>query len=451
MSDFLADALLTDLYELTMAASYHAHGMDGPATFDLFVRHLPKERNFLVATGLEPALDFLEGFHFDQDAIRYLRSLGLFDATFLARLAGIRFTGEVWAFPEGEAVFASEPLLRVTAPLIEAQLVETYLLATVNFQSMVASKAARVALACGTRPFVDFSARRDHGPEAALGAARAAFIGGAASTSNVLAGKRFGIPVAGTMAHSYVMAFGDEEAAFRAFARDFPERSTLLIDTFDTERGARRAARVALDLRAEGIRVSGVRIDSGDLASLARSVRAILDDAGLRDMRIFLSGDLDERRIAEIVREGSPADAFGVGTQLGTSADAPYLGGVYKLVDDAGGPKMKTSTGKVTLPGRKQVYRVEVDEYADHDVIALEDEPVSEGRALLRKVMAAGHRLGDREALDAARDRARRAIGGLPPALRSLDPAPAPYAVVLGPRLAALQSQLSAQLEGAPA
>lgn len=444
MTSFLADALLTDLYELTMAASYHAQGMNGPATFDLFVRDLPRERNFLVAAGLEQALGFLEGLRFDAEAVSYLRSLGLFSESFLAYLAELRFTGEVWAFPEGEVVFPREPLLRVTAPRIEAQLVETYLLTTTNFQSMVASKAARVALACGDHAFVDFSARRDHGPEAALGAARAAYIGGAAATSNVLAGMRFGIPLAGTMAHSYVMAFESEEAAFRAFARDFPQRSTLLIDTFDTERGARRAARVACELAAEGISVSGVRIDSGDLASLCRSVRAILDAAGLQGMRIFLSGDLDEHRIAALLEEGVPADSFGVGTQLGTSADAPYLGGVYKLVEDERGPTMKTSTGKPMLPGRKQVHRVEVDGRADHDVIALEGEPVTGGRPLLERVMASGRRVGPRAGLDTARDRAKGAIAKLPDRLRGLDRAAAPYVVLASPALRDLEDRLRA-------
>lgn len=443
---FLADPLLTDLYELTMAASYHAHGMNGPATFDLFIRHLPPTRSFLVAAGLGPALDFLETLRFTPEAIDYLRSLGLFREDFLAHLSGLRFSGEIWAVPEGELVFPAEPLVRVTAPLIEAQLVETYLLATVNFQTMVASKAARVAIACAGRPFVDFSPRRDHGPEAALGAARAAYIGGAASTSNVLAGMRFGVPVAGTMAHSYVMAHEDEEAAFRAFARDFPERSTLLIDTYDTERGARRAASVARELAAEGIAVSGVRIDSGDLGALARSVRTILDEAGLTRMRIFLSGDLDEHRIAELVRGGVPADAFGVGTQLGTSADAPFLGGVYKLVSDEGGPKMKTSTGKVTLPGRKQVYRVEEKGRVAYDEIALDVEAGRPGRPVLELVMAHGRRVREPEPLDAARERARAAVASLPDALRALVPGPAPYPVRLSPGLAALEERLRAQL-----
>lgn len=450
-SEFLTDALLTDLYELTMAASYHAHGMNGPATFDLFVRGLPRDRHFLVAAGLDPALDYLERFRFDADAIAYLRSLRLFDEAFLAYLGTVRFTGEVWALPEGEVFFPPEPVLRVTAPLIEAQLVETYLLATINFQSMVASKAARVALACGGRPFVDFSARRDHGPEAALGAARAAFVGGAASTSNVLAGRCFGIPVAGTMAHSYVQAFAEEEAAFRAFARDFPDRSTLLIDTNDTERGARRAADVALELAASGIQMSGVRIDSGDLGTLARTVRSILDAAGLRDMRILLSGDLDERRIASLMDADVPADSFGVGTQLGTSADAPYLGGVYKLVEDSGGPKMKTSTGKVTLPGRKQVHRVETAGEADHDVIALEDERVLEGRPLLHRVMIGGRRIGAREPLTEARERARYRIAQRPASLRSLERPATPFPVRISPRLRVLQAELRAQLEVARA
>lgn len=446
MTSFLADALLADLYELTMAASYHTHAMNGSATFDLFVRELPRERNFLLAAGLEPALDFLEGLRFDPPAIAYLRSLGLFPESFLTYLGDLRFTGEVWALPEGEVAFQSEPLLRVTAPLIEAQLVETYLLATVNFQSMVASKAARVALACGSRTFVDFSARRDHGPEAALGAARAAYIGGAAATSNVLAGMRFGIPVAGTMAHSYVMAFASEDEAFRTFARDYPERSTLLIDTFDTERGARRAAAVAHQLAAEGITVSGVRIDSGDLAALGRSVRTILDDAGLRGMRIFLSGDLDEQRIAALLAAGVPADAFGVGTRLGTSADAPYLGGVYKLVADERGPTMKTSTGKVTLPGRKQVHRFEVDGRADHDVVALDGEVVAGGRPLLERVMLAGRRIRPPAPLDAARDRAAVAIARLPEPLRGLAPAAPRYPVRTSPALENLAERLRAEV-----
>lgn len=438
-------ALLTDLYELTMAASYHAHGVTAPATFDLFIRHLPPHRNFLVTAGLEQALEHLEHLHFMADDIAYLRSLVLFDENFLAALADLRFTGEVWAIPEGEIAFPAEPLVRVTAPLMEAQLVETFLLTVVNFETTIASKAARVAIACSGRPFVDFSARRDHGPEAALLAARAAYIGGAAGTSNTLAGARFGIPVSGTMAHSYVMVFEEEVAAFSTFARDFRERAVLLIDTYDTERGARLAAQVARELADEGVRIAGVRIDSGDLLLLSRSVRAILDAAGLPWMRILLSGDLDERRIADLIAAGAAADSFGVGTQLGTSADAPYVGGVYKLVEDSGGPKMKTSTGKVTLPGRKQVFRLATDGGSERDVIALHDEPAIGGHPLLRPFMRDGRRVGHPEPLSDARERCRAAVAALPERLRRLEDA-APYPVERSPALAELERSLYARL-----
>ncbi len=429
-----------------MAASYHARGMDRPATFDLFVRHLPSRRSFLVAAGLEHALAYLEGLRYDEEALAYLRSLGLFHEPFLERLARLRFTGDVWAIPEGEVAFPPEPLMRVTAPLVEAQIVETYLLNVINFATMVASKAARIGIACAGRPFVDFSPRRDHGPDAALLAARAAFIGGAAATSNVLAGQRFGIPVTGTMAHSYVMAFEDELAAFGAFVHDLPRATTLLIDTYDTERGARRAAQVARQIAGEGLRVDGVRLDSGDLDALSRSVRAILDAAGLPSVRIFASGDLDEERIAELVAASAPIDAFGVGTQLGTSADAPYLGGVYKLVDDVRGPKMKTSTGKATLAGVKQVYRIERDGRADHDVIALADEPAPEGRPLLTAVMNAGVRTACAEPLPHVQERCRLAVASLPQRLRSLAPTTEPYGVRPSAALDALRMRMSAAL-----
>lgn len=435
--------LLTDLYELTMADSYHRHGMRGPATFDLFVRHLPKQRNFLVACGLQDALDYLEHLSFDAAAIAYLRSLGIFSEEFLDVLGGLKFTGDVWAVPEGELVFAGEPLLRVTAPLIEAQVVETYLLNCVLFQTMVASKAARVALACGKKTFIDFSPRRDHGADAALKAARASYVGGASATSNVLAGQVYGIDVSGTMAHSYVMAFEDEYAAFKAFARDFPDRAVLLIDTFDVEEGARRAVRVAQELADEGVKLKGVRIDSGDLAHLARSVRKILDDEGFYGTQIVLSGDLDEYRIDELVDEGAPVDSFGVGTQLGTSGDAPTLGGVYKLVADEHGPKMKLSAGKSTLPGLKQVYRVSRGEYIDHDEIALSDEPPVEGSPLLRHVMAGGERTDRSELLNAIRDRCRAALKTLPPELASINQR-ADYSVRRSGKLDALVKEMEA-------
>lgn len=410
-------ALVTDLYELTMAAAYLAEGIEHEATFELFVRSLPERRRFLVAAGLDDALNGLEAWCFGDDDIAYLAELGLFTTGFLDRLADMRFTGEVWAVPEGEAVFAGEPLVRVTAPLVEAQLVETWLLNRISSQTMLASKAARVALACGDRTFVDFSARRDHGVDAAMAAARAAWICGAGGTSLVAAGRRFGIPLSGTMAHSFVMSYDDERDAFRAYARTFPDGVVLLIDTYDTVEGARRAAEVGHELASEGIAISAVRLDSGDLGALAREVRAVLDDAGLEQVRILASGDLDEHRVARLIADGAPIDAFGVGTQMGTSADAPALGAVYKLVEDAAGPKMKLASGKVTLPGRKQVWRLD-----DRDVLSLHDEDVPGGRPLLRQVMAGGRRTAV-ETLATIRSRATATLAALPDRLRSLEPA----------------------------
>lgn len=431
-------SLLTDLYELTMAASYHAHGMNGEATFDLFVRELPPHRNFLVTCGIEEALEYLEGLHFDKGSLEYLGTLGLFDDPFLEHLSKLRFSGEVWAMSEGEIAFAREPLLRVTAPLIEAQIVETFLLNCVTFQTMVASKAARVAIAASDRKFLDFSLRRDHGADAGLKAARASFIAGATATSNVLAGRLFGIPVSGTMAHSYVMAFGSEVEAFRAFARDFPDQTILLIDTFDVAQGARRAVEVAKELQPSGFTLKGVRIDSGDLAALSRQVRDILDAAGMRETEIVLSGDLDEYRVKEMLDAAVPVDAFGVGTQMGTSADAPYLGGVYKLVAEDRVPKVKLSAGKITLPGIKQVYRTPEGGPFVGDVITLEDEVVEGATPLLRPVMENGHRLRPLEDLRMTKDRCTAALKRLPEELRDLTAREASYPVLLSESLEGL-------------
>jgi nicotinate phosphoribosyltransferase len=440
-------ALVTDLYELTMAAAYQADGIDHDATFELFVRSLPVERRFLLAAGLDDALTGLEAWRFDPGDITYLDGLGLFPPGFVDRLAGLRFTGDVWAVPEGEAVFAGEPIVRVTGPLVEAQLVETWLLNRVASQTMLASKAARVAVACGDRTFVDFSARRDHGVDAAMAAARGAWICGATGTSLLAAGRRFGIPLSGTMAHSFVMSYDDERDAFRAYARTFPQSTVLLVDTYDTVEGARHAAEVAHELATEDITIGAVRLDSGDLGALAVQVRAVLDGAGLADVRILASGDLDEHKIAALLAAGAPIDAFGVGTQLGTSADAPTLGAVYKLVEDADGPKMKLASGKVTLPGRKQVWRL-----ADRDVVSLHDEDVPGGRPLLRQVMAGGRRL-DPEPLDRVRDRACATIAALPARLRSLDPCPAAssaapvWPVEVAPRLQRLADDVHRELD----
>ena len=435
-------ALVTDLYELTMAAAYQAGGVDHEATFELSVRRLPPQRRFLVAAGLDDALAGLEAWRFDADDVAYLDGLGLFPAGFVDRLVDLRFTGDVWAVPEGEAVFAGEPLVRVTGPVVEAQIVETWLLNRIASQTMLASKAARVALACGDRSFVDFSARRDHGVDAAMAAARAAWMCGAAGTSLVAAGRRLGIPLSGTMAHSFVMAHDDERDAFRRYARTFPQAVVLLIDTYDTVDGARRAAEVAHELAPEGITIAGVRIDSGDLGALAHQVRAVLDDAGLPDVDILASGDLDEHRVAALLAEGAPIDAFGVGTQLGTSADAPALSAVYKLVEDADGPRMKLASGKVTLPGRKQVWRL-----ADRDVVSLHDEEVPGGRPLLTRVMAGGRRT-HAEPLGRLRARATATIAGLPPVLRELAPVDAPvWPVDVSPGLGDLASRVHAGLD----
>lgn len=437
-----SSSLFTDLYELTMAAAYREEGMDGLATFELFVRSLPAERRFLVVAGLEEVLGYLESFRFGADDLSYLATVGAWPDGFLDDLATWRFDGDVWAMPEGEVAYAGEPLMRVTARLPVAQLVETYLLNTVASHTLMASKAARVALACGGRDFVDFSARRDHGTDAAVQVARAAWIGGAAGTSLVVAGRQFGLPLSGTMAHSFVMAHDDEREAFRRYARTFPEGTVLLIDTYDTVDGARNAADVAHELAPEGITIRGVRLDSGDLGTPAAEVRAVLDGSNLHDVRIIASGDLDEHRIAALLAAGAPIDAFGVGTQLGTSADAPALGAVYKLVEDVNGPKLKLATGKQTLPGRKQVWRL-----SDRDVLALEHEVLEGGRPLLSQVMASGQRVGPPEDLDVARDRCRAGLAELAGTERNLEPRPESDSgrqVTVAPGLSALRDRLVA-------
>ncbi len=366
----------------------------------------------------------------------------MFDESFLSLLSTLRFSGEVRAIPEGELVFPNEPILQVTAPLVEAQLVETFFLNCIGYQTMIATKAARVATACGDRTFVDFSPRRDHGTDAALKAARAAYIGGAAATSLVLAGQTYGLELSGTMAHSYVMRFDNEADAFLTYARDFPGRAIFLIDTYDTEQGARTVVEVAAKLEPE-LRPRAVRLDSGDIDRLSRSVRATLDEGGLQDVQIFASGDLDEYRIAALTAAGAPIDAFGVGTQLGTSGDAPHVSVVYKLVEDANGPKVKLSTDKVTLPGRKQVFRFtgEVDDLRA-DVLALADETIAGARPLLRPVMRAGKRLEAAEPLSTLRDRCRVWVAALPERLRALEPDPPPYEVNTSPGLDALVRRL---------
>ena len=436
----IEDALYVDLYELTMLQAYYAEGAEEAAVFDLHIRSLPPERNFLLACGLEDVLAYLETLRFSPEAMEYLASLGQFRPEFLERLADLRFTGSVDAVLDGTPLFAAEPILQVSAPLPEAQVVETFLLNQVTFQTLVASKGARSVLAAAGRPVVDFAARRTHGTEAGVKAARALYLAGFASTSNVLAGKRYGLPVSGTMAHSYVQAHDSEFAAFRAFASHFPD-TALLVDTYDTEHGVEEVIRLAREL-GEAFRVQAVRLDSGDLAAHAVRARKRLDAAGLGRVRILASGGLDEYAVAELRAAGAPIDLFAVGTKVGVSADAPSLESAYKLVAYAGRSRMKLSEGKVTLPGRKQVYRQYEGGRAVRDVIAQHDERLP-GEPLIREVMRDGRRL-PLAGLDlpASRERARTAIARLPPRLLQLAPAAPAYPVKVSARLTAEQERL---------
>lgn len=434
--------LFTDLYELTMAASYYHHNIFKPATFSLFVRKLPPHRGFLVAAGLEDALRELVNFHFNEDELAYLASTDLFADTFLAYLQSFSFNGEVYAMPEGTIFFPDEPILEVTASVIEAQLVETFLLNTLGFQTMIASKAARCVHAAAGRPLIDFALRRTHGQDAGLKVARATYLGGFSGTSNVLAGQRYGIPISGTMAHSYIGAFEDEQAAFEAYAATFPDKAVFLIDTYDTLEGARTAAVVARQMLAAGHRLVGVRLDSGDMVALSCGVRRILDEAGLADVKIYASSGFDEFGIAQVLTQGAAIDAFGVGTKAGVSADAPYLDIVYKLVRFGERDVRKLSPGKVTLAGPKQVCRL-IDPAGrfSNDVIGLRDEAIAGSRPLLKRVMVKGqldHPLPD---LAAARDRCQASLKALPQAHKALQ-AKSAFPVAVSPGLQALQARI---------
>lgn len=432
-------ALDTDLYQLTMMAGYDAAALEARATFELYVRALPQNRHYLVCAGLEQALDYLEDLRFTPEQREWLRDRPQFARVaprfFDETLATLRFTGDVWAMPEGTPFFAYEPVLRVRAPLLQAQLVETALLSLVNFQTLIASKAARLVSAAHGRRVLEFGTRRAHGPEAGVHAARAAYLAGCAATSNVEAGHRFGIPLSGTMAHSWVTAFGDEEEAFRTFAEVFGDRAVFLIDTYDTLAAARTIVRA-------GLAPMSVRIDSGDLIALSHAVRQILDAGGLHRTQIVASGDLDEWSIAEALARLAPIDAFGVGTALSTSRDAPSLGGIYKLVEiergDVPVPVMKIGGGKASYPGRKQVWRRLRQGVAYGDVIGLEDEPgPADGLPLLSPVMTNGRRVLPREPLEGLRARHREAMDLLPTAVRMLHVIE-PYPVARSLKLEAL-------------
>ena len=439
--------LLTDLYQLNMMQAYLDHGDTGTAVFEFFMRKLPARRGFLLTAGLEQALDFLETLRFSPEDLAWLRESGRFGKGMLDYLAALRFNGDVHAMPEGTVFFADEPILRVTAPLPVAQLIETRLINIVHFQCLVASKAARMMLAAPGKLMVDFGLRRAHGAEAGVMAARASYIAGFAGTATVLAGELYGIPIFGTMAHSFVQAHDDEAAAFELFAQSRAESLTLLIDTYDTEAGARKVVALAPRLAARGIKIGAVRLDSGDLAALSKSVRRILDQGGLNDVRIFASGGLDEDSVAAMLRAGAPIDGFGMGTSLTTSSDVPALDCVYKLQEYAGLARRKQSTGKATWPGRKQVWRrYDADGRMRGDILSLEDE-AQEGEPLLQMVMQGGKRMAASPALADIRTRAAGELARLPAPLRRLEGA-APYPVEIGAALRRMAGDVDRRLRG---
>ena len=398
--------LFTDLYELTMAQVYFRQEMFAPATFSLFIRRYPPNRAYFVSAGLEDVLEYLAAFRFGDASLDYLRSGGRFTEDFLNYLARLRFTGSLRGIPEGRLAFANEPLLEITAPLIEAQLIETFVINQMNLQVTLTTKAARCVWAAQGRPLTDFASRRTHGTDAALKMARCSYIAGFQSTSNVLAAKRYGIPAAGTMAHSYVSSFTTEIAAFRAYAGVFPDATVLLLDTYDTVEGAWNAVQVAKEMEAEGHGLRAVRLDSGDYASLSRQVRRILDEAGLEYVQILASGGLDEHQLEALAREAAPIDSYGVGTKAGVSADAPWTDMAYKLVCYDRRPVTKLSEGKSYLPGAKQIYRVSDPQGRfSRDIIATEDESLPGGEPLLEPVMSDGRCIGPRPSLEEMRQR----------------------------------------------
>ena len=442
-------SMFTDFYELTMCSSYFDNEKFEPATFDLFVRRLPENRGYLLVAGLEQILQYLGSLRFTEPHLAYLKKQG-FKRGFLDYLRGFKFTGEVCALPEGTVVFPNEPLIRVTAPIIEAQIVETFLLNTINLQTMIATKASRVVHAAKGKGVVEFGLRREHGIDAGMKVARASYLAGCQGTSNVLAGMTYDIPVFGTMAHSFVMSFEKEIEAFRAFAKTFPDKSTLLIDTYNDMAGAEKAVVVAKELEKQGCKLGGVRLDSGNLAETSKKVRALLDAESLGYVNIFASGDLDEYRIEELLRKGAKIDAFGVGTRMGTSADKPYIDVIYKLCETMNAksvfsPIMKLSEGKITLPGRKQVWRFKDDKgNYSHDIIALANEE-ADGEPLLVKVMEKGKIIRTLPSLKEIRAVAEKNLSKLPAKYKKLTNPPA-YPVKLSTALESLIAELTKKL-----
>ena len=442
-------SLFTDYYELTMCASYFDNKNFEPATFDLFIRRLPENRSYFLFAGLEEALQYLQNITFTDEHLMYLKKLG-FSYDFLDYLHDFKFTGDVWAVPEGTISFPNEPLIRVTAPIIEAQLVETFLLNTINLQTMIATKASRVVHAANGKSVIEFGLRREQGIDAGMKVARSSYVAGCQGTSNVLAGMAYGMPVFGTMAHSFIMSYQKEIDAFRAFAKTFPNKSTLLIDTYDDMAGAKKAVIIAKELEAKVHNLGGVRLDSGDLGKTSQKVRKILDDNDLGYVKIFASGDLDEFKITQLLNEGAKIDAFGVGTKMGTSADRPYLDVIYKLCetmtsDSSFSPIMKLSKDKITLPGRKQVFRFKDEEgFFEKDLIALSDEKVN-GEPLLFRVMENGKLIFNLPTISEIRAKAAENVSKLPTEFKVLTNPPV-YSVELSQKLQRLIETTKSQI-----
>lgn len=444
-------SLLMDLYELTMAECYFHCKKDTLATFDLFVRDLPVNRSYLVAAGLEDILNYIRTLDFSEEDINYLKNQKTFSTDFLKYLTNFKFRGDIWAMPEGTVFFANEPVIRVTASIIEAQIIESFLLNTINLQTMIASKAARVILATKGKGVYDFSLRRTHGSDAAIKVARSSYIAGFNGTSNVLAGKLYKIPIVGTMAHSFVMSFKQEVDSFLAYSHTFPDRTTLLVDTYNTKKGIENAIDIGMYLKAKNHRLKGIRLDSGDIASLSKLARKMLDKAGLNYVKIFASGNLDEFKIKEILNRSSSVDNFGVGTNMGTSLDAPSLDVIYKIseVTNEDGkflPTMKLSKGKVTYPGRKQVFRIQ-DKYGRFikDILGLEKERIN-GRPLLIKVVERGRIAYKSPSLEKIRIFTKNNLARFPDGLKDVYPA-YKYAVIISPQLKKLRRTLAYQLK----
>ena len=432
--------LLTDLYEFTMAEAYFQSRMFAPATFSLFIRDYPPNRAYFISAGLQSVLDYLEQVRYTRDDLDYLDSTGLFSDDFLHFLSNLRFSGDVYAIPEGRLFFKDEPVLEVSAPIIEGQLMESFIINAVNLQVNIASKVSRCVFAARGRNVVDFSLRRTQGIDAGLKVARAGYIAGLAGTSNVLAGKMYQIPVSGTMAHSFVTSFKEEIDAFRAFAESFGDETVLLIDTYDTLTGAEKAIEVAREMAQRGRKLKGVRLDSGDMTRLSKQVRELMDKAGFENVKIFASGGFDEFKIADSLTNGAEIDAFGVGTKMGVSADSPYTDMAYKLVQYDGRPVLKLSSGKKTLVAEKQVFRRKENQRFEKDIIGLRDENM-EGESLLKPVMAKGKRLKPPESLKDIRRRFEDEFSRLGDNVKAIEN-PAPFAVEISPELENLQNKM---------